>query len=115
MDTNNLQMKGRQRRGADGRAGRHRARDTGPQGGRGARDQRRHRRADRHRHQPAVGLGTFLAQFLLRQPLQAANTQEFRVTGTWADPHIDKVQPALAAPAPAGETQPPAPAPAAVE
>ncbi|MEZ5701091.1 MAG: AsmA-like C-terminal region-containing protein [Burkholderiaceae bacterium] len=33
---------------------------------------------------PAVGLGTFIAQFLLGQPLQSAAMQEFRVTGHWA-------------------------------
>ena len=43
---------GRQRRGADGRLGRHRARDAGPARGGGARDQRRHRLAGGHRHQP---------------------------------------------------------------
>lgn len=50
---------------------------------------------------PAIGLGTFLAQFLLRQPLQSATTQEFRITGSWADPQVDKVErasPAAAAP-----------------
>jgi uncharacterized protein (TIGR02099 family) len=40
---------------------------------------------------PAVGLGTFLAQFLLRQPLQSAATQEFHITGGWDDPHIEKL------------------------
>jgi uncharacterized protein YhdP len=40
---------------------------------------------------PAVGLGTFLAQFLLRQPLQSAATQEFHITGRWDDPQIEKV------------------------
>jgi uncharacterized protein (TIGR02099 family) len=41
---------------------------------------------------PAVGLGTFIAQFLLGQPLQSAATQEFRVTGEWADPQVSKVE-----------------------
>ncbi|PZO12058.1 MAG: TIGR02099 family protein [Burkholderiales bacterium] len=40
---------------------------------------------------PAIGLGSFLAQFLLRQPLQSAGTQQFRVTGSWADPQVAKV------------------------
>ncbi|WP_372659588.1 YhdP family protein, partial [Hydrogenophaga sp.] len=40
---------------------------------------------------PAVGLGTFLAQFLLRQPLQSAATQQFQITGSWADPQVEKV------------------------
>lgn len=39
---------------------------------------------------PAVGLGSFLAQFLLRQPLQSAATQQFRITGSWADPKVEK-------------------------
>jgi uncharacterized protein YhdP len=37
-------------------------------------------------------LGTFLAQFLLRQPLQAAATQQFQITGGWADPQVEKVE-----------------------
>jgi uncharacterized protein (TIGR02099 family) len=41
---------------------------------------------------PAIGLGTFLAQFLLRQPLQAAATQQFQITGGWADPQVEKVE-----------------------
>lgn len=40
---------------------------------------------------PAVGLGSFLAQFLLRQPLQSATTQEFHITGSWADPKVEKI------------------------
>ena len=41
---------------------------------------------------PALGLGTFLAQWLLRRPLIAANTREFHVTGGWDDPKIDRVE-----------------------
>ena len=41
---------------------------------------------------PAVGLGTFLAQMLLRKQLAAASTREFHVTGPWADPQVEKVQ-----------------------
>ena len=40
---------------------------------------------------PAVGLGTFLAQFLLRQPLQDAATQQFHITGPWAEPKVEKI------------------------
>lgn len=40
---------------------------------------------------PAVGLGTFLAQVFLRGPLTEAATQEFHITGTWTDPKIDKL------------------------
>jgi uncharacterized protein (TIGR02099 family) len=41
---------------------------------------------------PAVGLGTFLAQLLLRRPLIAASTREFSVQGTWADPKVERVE-----------------------
>ena len=40
---------------------------------------------------PAVGLGTVLAQMFLRRPLMQAATQQFHVEGTWADPRITKV------------------------
>ena len=40
---------------------------------------------------PAIGLGTFLAQMFLRQPLMRAATQEFHIDGTWADPRITRV------------------------
>lgn len=48
---------------------------------------------------PAVGLGTFLAQYFLRRPAMAAATQEFSVTGTWADPQMNKVETPRPAPA----------------
>jgi uncharacterized protein (TIGR02099 family) len=40
---------------------------------------------------PAIGIGTFLAQYFLRRPLIDATTQEFHIDGTWADPKITKV------------------------
>jgi uncharacterized protein (TIGR02099 family) len=40
---------------------------------------------------PAVGLGTVLAQLFLRRPLIESNTQEFRVDGSWADPQVTHV------------------------
>jgi uncharacterized protein (TIGR02099 family) len=40
---------------------------------------------------PAIGLGTFLAQLFLRKPLMEAATQEFHIDGTWADPKITKI------------------------
>jgi uncharacterized protein YhdP len=40
---------------------------------------------------PAIGLGTFLAQMFLRRPLIEAATQEFQIDGTWSDPKITKV------------------------
>lgn len=41
---------------------------------------------------PAVGLGTFLAQLFLREPLTRAATQEFHIDGTWTDPRITRVR-----------------------
>lgn len=49
---------------------------------------------------PAVGLGTFLAQAVLRQPLIAASSQSFLIQGPWANPQVDKL-PALSATDPA--------------
>jgi uncharacterized protein (TIGR02099 family) len=40
---------------------------------------------------PAIGLGTFLAQLFLRKPLMEAATQEFHIDGTWTDPKITKI------------------------
>jgi uncharacterized protein (TIGR02099 family) len=40
---------------------------------------------------PAMAVGTFLAQWLLRQPLNDANTQEFQVSGPWSEPQIRRV------------------------
>jgi len=39
---------------------------------------------------PVVGLGTFLAQMLLRKQVSEAATREFWVTGPWADPQVAK-------------------------
>lgn len=40
---------------------------------------------------PAVGLGSFLAQWILKRPLTEAATQQFHIDGTWADPKITKI------------------------
>lgn len=37
---------------------------------------------------PAIGLGSFLAQFVLRKPLMEAATQEFHIDGSWVEPRI---------------------------
>jgi len=52
---------------------------------------------------PAVGLTTFLAQLILRRPIAAAGTQQFHITGPWADPKVEKLdKPEIpTAPAPA--------------
>jgi uncharacterized protein YhdP len=41
---------------------------------------------------PAIGLGAFLAQALLKKPLTQAGTREFHVSGPWADPKVDRVE-----------------------
>ena len=41
---------------------------------------------------PAIGLGTFLAQLFLRQPLIEAATKEMQVKGTWSEPLIAEVK-----------------------
>ncbi|MHB1199127.1 MAG: YhdP family protein [Polaromonas sp.] len=53
---------------------------------------------------PAIGLGTFLAQLFLRRPLMQAATQEFHIDGTWSDPKITKIDRKAAAQGKAGET-----------
>jgi uncharacterized protein YhdP len=45
---------------------------------------------------PAVGLGSFLAQLFLRRPLMESATQEFLVDGSWADPKVTKINHAIA-------------------
>lgn len=45
---------------------------------------------------PAVGLTTFLAQWLLRKPIEAANTTHLRVSGPWRDPKVEKIERAAA-------------------
>lgn len=40
---------------------------------------------------PAIGLGTFLAQWVLRRPLMEAATQQFHIDGTWSEPRIERV------------------------
>lgn len=47
---------------------------------------------------PVIGVGTFLAQLFLRDPLMKAFTFEYQVTGPWKDPVVTKLarKPALA-------------------
>jgi uncharacterized protein (TIGR02099 family) len=40
---------------------------------------------------PAIGIGTFLAQLALRRPLMEMATQEFHVDGTWTEPRVTRV------------------------
>ena len=41
---------------------------------------------------PVIGVGTFLAQLFLRDPLMKALTYEYQVTGSWAEPTITKIK-----------------------
>ncbi|TFW09669.1 TIGR02099 family protein, partial [Oxalobacteraceae bacterium OM1] len=41
---------------------------------------------------PVIGVGTFLAQLFLRDPLMKAFTFELQVTGPWKDPVVTKLQ-----------------------
>ncbi|TAK75622.1 MAG: hypothetical protein EPO12_18350 [Aquabacterium sp.] len=55
---------------------------------------------------PVAGLGTFVAQYLLRKPLSEANTREYRITGAWGDPKVERVArttPPAAGSQPAGD------------
>ncbi len=40
---------------------------------------------------PIIGVGTFLAQLFLREPLMRAFTFEYTITGPWKDPVVTKV------------------------
>ncbi|WP_459614648.1 YhdP family protein [Bordetella sp. 2513F-2] len=42
---------------------------------------------------PLIGLGAFLTQWLLKQPLARAMTMEYTVTGSWDDPKLAPVEP----------------------
>lgn len=59
---------------------------------------------------PAIGLSTLVAQWVLREPLIAANTREYRVTGSWSDPVVQQVKRTPSAPAPAAPPAEAAPA-----
>ena len=48
---------------------------------------------------PAIGLGTLFAQWALREPLIAAGTSELHITGSWADPQVQRVAGPVQAPA----------------
>lgn len=41
---------------------------------------------------PAIGVGTFLAQLFLKNPLSKTFTYEYRITGSWARPDIRKIE-----------------------
>jgi uncharacterized protein YhdP len=41
---------------------------------------------------PVVGLTSFLAQYVIRQPLIQANTRTFHINGSWSDPTVTKIE-----------------------
>ena len=41
---------------------------------------------------PMIGLGGLIAQYLIGKPLQEAATQQFHITGSWADPKVEKIE-----------------------
>ena len=41
---------------------------------------------------PAIGIGTFLAQMFLREPLMKQFTHEYRISGSWNDPSIREIK-----------------------
>jgi uncharacterized protein YhdP len=41
---------------------------------------------------PLVGLTTFIAQWLLQNPLSRASAQEFLVDGSWARPQVTRIE-----------------------
>lgn len=61
---------------------------------------------------PAIGLGTFIAQVVLRKTLMEAGTLEFRVRGGWNDPSIEPVARRFGDTLPDELLNPPANAPA---
>ncbi|MFZ6723754.1 YhdP family protein [Undibacterium sp. Ji49W] len=40
---------------------------------------------------PVIGLGTFLAQLFLREPLSKAFTFEYQISGSWKEPTVTKI------------------------
>jgi uncharacterized protein YhdP len=53
---------------------------------------------------PVIGLGTFLAQLFLREPLAKAFTFEYGVTGSWTEPVVKKLEGGLSNSASSAET-----------
>ncbi len=58
---------------------------------------------------PAIGLGAFLAQAILKKTLTEAGTREFRVSGPWADPKVERVERKFGDDLPAAAASEPAP------
>ena len=52
---------------------------------------------------PLIGLGAFVTQWLLKQPLARAMTMEYAVTGSWDDPKVAPVESTPAPSSPRGQ------------
>ena len=50
---------------------------------------------------PAVALGAFVGQWLLREPLRQLSAREFRISGGWDAPLVERVERKLLEPLPA--------------
>ena len=50
---------------------------------------------------PAIGLGAFVGQWLLREPLRQVSAREFRITGNWDTPKVERLERGLLTPLPA--------------
>ena len=50
---------------------------------------------------PAVALGAFIGQWLLGEPLRQASAREFRITGSWDAPKVDRIERSILTPLPA--------------
>jgi uncharacterized protein (TIGR02099 family) len=55
---------------------------------------------------PVLGLGSFLAQLFLRDPLMRAFTMEYQISGSWRDPNIRKLPRSAFAEAPKPGNEP---------
>jgi uncharacterized protein (TIGR02099 family) len=60
---------------------------------------------------PAIGLGALFAQWVLREPLIAAGTREFHVTGPWAEPNVQPIERSAGSPLPSIDAPTPQRAP----
>ena len=49
---------------------------------------------------PAVALGAFIGQWLLGEPLRQASAREFRITGSWDAPKVDRIERSILTPLP---------------
>jgi uncharacterized protein YhdP len=56
---------------------------------------------------PAIGLGAFIAQYVLRNPVRELLSYEYRVTGSWSDPVVELVRREMRSEMPEARPAPP--------